>query len=315
MFSFDFAICQFGATDMKFSRFSRTGTLLLSAVVSLITGLALTACSESSIHKTTTSDTVYERVMQKGKIRCGYVVYSPGCLKDPNTGKLSGIGIDTLEMVGKNLGLKVEWTEETGWGTMLEGLQTNRYDMIATPVWTNSNRATLVDFSTPLFYSPINVWVKAGDKRFNAKNLSSLNSAKFVIATMDGETAEVIANEDFPQAKKMSLPQLSGVEQVLLNVSSAKADASFEEPAVAFEFLQHNPGSIESVVMEKPIRVFPNCWMFRRGQLEFKDMLDTALSQLMNSGAVDKIIDKYEKYPGTLYRLALPYRPIAKIAH
>jgi ABC-type amino acid transport substrate-binding protein len=302
-------------TKMKFSPFSiRSGTAFLSVFLLTIV-LTITACSESSIHKTMTADSVYDRVMQQGKIRCGFVVYSPGCLKDPNTGKLSGIGIDTIEMVAKNLGLKVEWAEETGWGTMLEGLQTNRYDLIATPVWTNSNRARLVDFSTPLFYSPINVWVKSGDKRFNTKNLSSLNSAKFVIATVDGETAEVIANEDFPKAKKLSLPQLSGVEQVLLNVSSGKADASFEEPAVAREFLSHNLGSIEAVLMEKPIRVFPNCWMFRRGQLEFKDMLDTALSQLINSGAVDKIIDKYEKYPGTLYRVALPYQPIAKIAH
>jgi ABC-type amino acid transport substrate-binding protein len=300
---------------MKFSCFSiRPGTALLSALLLTIT-LTITACSESSIHATSATDSVYDRVMQQGKIRCGYVVYSPGCLKDPNSGKLSGIGIDTIEMVGKNLGLKVEWTEETGWGTMLEGLQTNRYDLIATPVWTNSNRARLVDFSTPLFYSPINVWVKAGDKRLNAANLSSLNSAKFVIATIDGETAEVIANEDFPQAKKLSLPQLSGVEQVLLNVSSGKADVSFEEPAVAREFLQHNRGSIEAVAMEKPIRVFPNCWMFRRGQLEFKDMLDTALSQLINNGAVDKVIAKYEKYPGTLFRVAVPYQPIAKIAH
>src|SRR5207253_5761520 len=133
---------------------------------------------------------------------------NPGCLKDPNTGKLSGIGIDSLEMAAKNLGLKVEWTEEVGWGSMLEGLQTNRYDMIATPIWTNSNRARLVDFSRPLYYSPINVWVKAGDKRFNETNLTTLNSPDKVIATVDGETAEVIANEDFPQAKKLSLPQL-----------------------------------------------------------------------------------------------------------
>ena len=211
-------------------------------------------------------------------------------------------------MVAKNLGLKVEWTEEVGWGTMLEGLQTNRYDMIGTPIWTNSNRARLVDFSKPLYYSPIQVWVKAGDKRFVDCNLASLNSPKCVIATVDGETAEVIAAEDFPLAKKLSLPQLAGVDQVLLNVSTGKADASFEEPAVAKEFLKYNPATIETI-SKTPIRVFPNCWMFKRGQLEFKEMLNTALSQIVNSGAEEKIIAKYEKYPGTLYRVALPYQP------
>jgi ABC-type amino acid transport substrate-binding protein len=271
--------------------------------------LLIASCSQSTVQRTGSTDSVYDRVMQSGKIRCGYVVYNPGCLKDPNTGKLSGIGIDTIEMVAKNLGLKVEWAEEVGWGSMLEGLQNNRYDIIATPIWTNSNRARLVDFSKPLYYSPINVWVRPGDKRFIGIKLISLNSPDKTIATVDGETAEVIANEDFPQARKLSLPQLSGVEQVLLNVSSGKADASFEEPAVAKEFLKHNPGAIEVLPMDHPIRVFPNCWMFRRGQLEFKDMLDTALSQLINSGAVNKTIQKYEKFPGTLYRVALPYEP------
>lgn len=280
---------------------------IFSAALLVVSAIAVQSCSSSTVQTRAKSESLYDRVMSSGVIKCGYVVYFPGCNKDPNTGKLSGIGIDTLEQVAKNLGLKVEFTEEVGWGTMLEGLQTNRYDMIATPIWTNSNRARLVDFSDPLYYSPIKVWVKAGDKRFTEANLSSLNNAKFVIATVDGETAEVIASEDFPQAKRLSLPQLSGVEQVLLNVSTGKADASFEEPAVAEAFLEHNKGAIESVKMERPIRVFPNCWMFKRGQMEFKDMIDTALAQLINSGAVEKTISKYEKHKGTLYRVALPY--------
>lgn len=283
----------------------------LPAVLAIIVIMALAACTSGGVRQNSQAPAearLYDRVMQQGKIRCGYVIYNPGCVKDPNTGKLSGIGIDSIELVAKNLGLKVEWTEEVGWGTMLEGLQTNRYDMIATPIWTNSNRARLVDFSIPMYYSPLYVWVKGGDKRFNEGNLDSLNSPKYRIATVDGETAEVVANEDFPQAKKSSLTQLSGVEQILLNVSTGKADVSFEEPAVAMEFLAHNPGTIETISKTKPIRVFPNCWMFKRGQVEFKDMIDTALSQLINSGAEEKIIRKYEKYPGTLYRTALPYQ-------
>ena len=92
-------------------------------------------------------------------------------------------------MLAKNLGLKVEWVEEVGWGTMIEGLQTDRYDMVATPIWTNSTRARQVDFSKSLYYSPIYAWVKAGDKRFNADDLSALNNPKYTIGTVDGETA------------------------------------------------------------------------------------------------------------------------------
>lgn len=270
--------------------------------------IALCGCSSSTVKQTSNEGNVYDRIMRQGKIRCGYVVYNPGCLKDPNTGKLTGIGIEALELAAKNLGLEIEWTEETGWGTMIEGLETNRYDLVATPIWTNSNRARIVDFAKPLYYSPLFVYVKSGDKRFNGDKLSSLNSPEHSISCMDGETAQIVAKEDFPQAKTVCLTQLSDASQLLLNVSTGKADATIAEPAVAEEFLKHNPKSIEQTVSTQPIRVFPNCWMFRRGQLELKDMLNTALDQLVNSGAVDRIIKKYEQVPNTLYRVALPYQ-------
>lgn len=287
-------------------------------VLLIFSVLLLSSCSSSGVQPTAgstenarasgtaSSAWLYERVMKSGTIRCGYVVDTPGCMKDPATGKLNGIGVDTLEMVAKNLGLKLQWSEEVGWGSMIEGLQANRYDIVASPVWTNANRARLADFSKPIYFSPIFAYVRIGDKRFTANNLDSLNSPKYSIATIDGETAEIIAREDFPTAKKVSLPQLSDVAQMLLSVSTKKADVAFAQLAAAAGFMSNNPGQIECV-KGKPVRVFPNCWMFRRGQFEFKEMLDTALDQLMNSGAVDKIIRKYEPAPNTLYRVGLPY--------
>lgn len=132
------------------------------------------------------------------------------------------------------------------------------------------------------------------------------------IATIDGETAEIITCEDFPNAKKESLPQLSDLSQLLLTVSTGKADLTFAEPAIADAFLKTNPGSVEPLPLERPVRVFGNSWVFKRGQMEFKNMLDTALDQLMNSGAVDRIIAKYETSPGTLYRVVRPYAVSAK---
>jgi ABC-type amino acid transport substrate-binding protein len=275
------------------------GTVLLSG--------NLSACSSSNAVQSSRGESLYDRIIRTGKIRCGYVVYSPGCLKDPNTGKLSGIGIDTLELVAKKLGLTVEWVEEVGWGTMLEGLQTGRYDMIATTIWTNANRARLVGFSKPLFYSPIFVYAKKGDNRFK-DHLDLINSSSIKIATVDGETGQVIAEADFPKAKRLSLPQMSDISQDLLNVSTGKADVSFAEPLIAEKFLRNNPGAIQNIDPAHPVRVFPNCWMFNRGEFEFKSMIDTVLDEVINSGALDKIIDKYQEGPNLIYRVALPYR-------
>jgi hypothetical protein len=48
--------------------------------------------------------------------------------------------------------------------------------------------------------------------------------------------------------------------------------------------------------------------MFNRGEFEFKAMLDTVLDEVINSGAMNKIISKYEHVPNEICRVALPYR-------
>jgi len=270
--------------------------------------LFLTACSHAGSSTVVSQrESLYDRVIRTGKIRCGYVVNFPGCIKDPNSGKLSGIGVDTLEMVASKLGLKAELTEEVGWGSMLEGLQTGRYDLVASPVWTNSNRARLVDFSAPLFYSPVYPYVKVGQKKIS-ENLDNVNSHSVKIATIDGETGEVIAKNDFPEATKVSLTQLSDISQLLMTVVTRKADLAFAEPAVTIQFMKSNPGVVTVLDPAHPIRVFPNCWMFNRGEMEFKNMFDTVLAEVQNSGALEKILKKYEPAPNTLFRVALPYK-------
>ncbi len=254
----------------------------------------------------TDKHSVYERVIQSGKLRCAYVIYPPSCMKDPNTGALSGISIDALNIVAKKLGLTVEWSEEVGWGTMLEGLQTDRYDMVATAVWTNVSRAKVAAFSKALFYTPLYACVKAGDRRFD--NLEKLNSSAVKIATIDGGIGQIVAEEDFPKAHVLSMTQMTDLSQNLLNVSSNKADVTFADPFTIFRYIKENPQTIENISIKHPLRVFPDCWMFKRREFEFKAMLDTVLDEVINSGAMDKIINQYEQTSGEIYRVALPYQ-------
>lgn len=283
----------------------QTGFCLLLGV--LLLPILMSACTTTGV-VTKSESSVYDRVMKSGKLRCGYALYKPGCMKDPNTGKLSGIGIEALELVAKNLGLEIEFGEEVGWGTMLEGLQTGRYDIIATPVWTQGNRARVADFSKPLYFSPVFAYVKAGNKKLIGKDVSILNSKEFSIGTIDGATAEKIAQEEFPNARRVSLTQLSDFSQLLMNVSTGKADATFTELADATGFLKNNPNSIEQMNPGKPVRIFPSCWLIKRGQFELKEMIDTALEQLQNSGVIDRLIKKYEPAEGTVYRVKAPYQ-------
>jgi len=279
-----------------------TKTILLVVVVSLVASFIGVKIFSGS---TMQSQDLLAKVLDKGEIRVGYVVYPPGMIKDANTGELSGIFHDALEEAGKNLGLKINWVEEVGWGTMIEGLNAGRYDMIGSPVWPNSSRAKNVDFTIPLNYSAVGVYTRSGDNRF--ADLTRINNGNITIATIDGEMSSFIAKATFPNAKVISLPQDSQVSQLLLNVRTGKADVTFVETAIAEEFLAQNPGSVQNIVPNNPVRSFGNTMLVPKNQDGFKSMINSALEELFNSGTVDVLIDKYEKYPGSFYRATKPY--------
>jgi polar amino acid transport system substrate-binding protein len=273
-----------------------------TAVLISIAFLAITGCNTPT--NLVSKPSVYQRVIKANKLRCGYIVYPPGSFKDPNTGKLSGIAVESLEEAGKNLGMTVEWVEEVSWGSMIEGLETDRYDLIGSAVWANSTRGKLVDFSLPLFYSPIMAYTRANEKRFDG-SIATANNSSVKIATIDGEMSDIISRSEFNNATRVSLPQNADVSQALLNVEQKKADLSFVEPYVADKFLQNNPGTLRRVTTDKPLRIFGNCYVFRRGQGEFKQMLNTAIDELENSGFVDRLVSKYA--PGSVLMPAPPY--------
>jgi ABC-type amino acid transport substrate-binding protein len=263
-------------------------------------------CRSGQIGGSTQKPSVYDRVLQSGVIRASYAVYQPYCIKDPNTGKMSGLYVEVLEEAGRRLDLKVQWTEEVGWGAIFEGLNSDRHDIFGAGIWRNASRSKVGDFTHPLIYNVIKAWVRSDEKRLKG-DLSQLNSPAVRISTLDGAIDDLIAKTDYPKAQRVSIPQLAPPTDLLLNVISKKADVSFSEPAVVNLFLEKNPGTLKELAPDKPVRVFANCFAFKLGEEKFKAMLNGALDEIANDGTLDRIIGKYERHPGEFYRLAKPY--------
>jgi ABC-type amino acid transport substrate-binding protein len=228
-------------------------------------------------------------------------------MKDTATGKMTGIFVEALERAAENMGLKVQWTEEVGWGAQIEGLQAGRYDIVGSPVWANPTRGKLTTLSIPLYYSGIGAWVRSNDSRFD-NGLGGINSEEIQIATIDGETGDLIARTQFPLAKRHSLPQLTDISQLFLEVTNKKADLLFAEPFYGFKFLESNPGLLKNVAIEHPIKVLGNCYMMKLNEPLLKNALDVSLQDLLGSGYIDGLLNKYEPFPNTFYRAANPYK-------
>ena len=294
---------------MAKSRILNLVVVAVAAAAVAVGSASFIGCGHTTGDGAPTAKSTLEQVASSGAIRCGYVAYPPGLIKDPNTGKISGIFPDVLEQAAHNLGLKVEWTEEVGWGTMVEGLKAGRYDMIGSPVWPTSQRVRVADFTDPIYYGGAEAYVRPDDNRF-AKGLAVLNAPEFRIATTDGEVTDAIARQDFPKAQRVSLPQLSDLSQLLLTVADGKADVTFAEPHVAYEYMKHNPGKLKPALPGQPVRLYPNTMMLKQSDYAFRRMIDLAIAELQNNGVVEKILLKYEPFPGAFYRNAKPIQPV-----
>ena len=275
--------------------------VLLSIATALGTSFYLSSLHEQ-VKASSVSETTYQRVMRSGTLRCGYTPYSVGFIKDANTGQMSGIYYDVITRLAENLGLKVEWVEEVGWSSQIEGLNAKRYDLICSPVSLNSNRAREADFSIPLYYSPVHIWAKK-DNTSLPPDLKSLNQENIRISTLDGEQTSAFAKQFFPKAKEVSLPQSSPFSDLLLQVTTGKADIVFAEPTVVFEFIKNNLDSLKQITSnDQPLLVVPNIILLPRGEYAFKEMIDNGLREMFNSHIIDMAIDKYEVRPNSYIR-------------
>lgn len=280
---------------------------ILSASLTSVIILSNIGESAKATSSVQIEESVYDRVLRTGRIKCGYGIWDPIMLKDPNTGKLSGIFYEYMEALAKKLNLKVEWREEIGWGEFGAALNQDRIDMMCSGIWPTAERARSMDFTRSIYYHPMYAWVRSDDQRFD-NNLESANNENITFSAQDGTIALAISQEDFPKAEKIVMQQFSGQTEMLLNVTSKKADIVIQDKISVSLFLETNPGSLKQVEGIGPLRFFGNTMAIKTGEYEFQRMIDHATQDLLQSGVMDKIIDKYEKYPDSLLRVSAPYQ-------
>lgn len=282
----------------------RTLVLILFSAFSI----SLLAGCDAQSPGASSNDASYERIIKSQKMRVGYISYPPSFIVEPNTKKLSGISHDILQKAAENLGIELEFSEEVAWSSMIEAVDARRVDIIGTSIWPTAARGKRADFVTPSFFSHVKAYVRADDNRFDG-NIAAANAEGIRIAVIDGEIASSIAMSDFPKAQRVSLTQVSDVTQLLLEVASKKADITFVEPAIALAYANSNPNTIKEVANVKPLRLFPNSFMIKKGEYKLKGMMDVAVDELVNTGFVEQVLEKYEEFPGSFGRVAAPSQP------
>lgn len=255
------------------------------------------------------SDDTSDRVIKTGVLRASYINYPPYFTKDPNTKALGGLYYDMAMKLAADLGVKIEWVEEVSFANPFEGLDTQRYDIVAANIWPNGSRAKRADFTKPICYNGFNVFMRP-DEAHRFKDLSALNRSDVHIALVDGEGFVPIAKELCPKANFVFLQNNVSNAELVLQLLTHKADATFLELAFANNYLQDHPGSIAPISPD-PIQVFPCGFSLARHQHSFQSLLNTLVENMVNTGFVETLLRKYESVPGEFIRVVKPYQTAA----
>lgn len=281
-------------------------SFLATVFIAALVGGSIVHFSQNNATNSPIKESAYNRVLRTGVLRCGYADWPPYVfVKDPTTGKTSGIFVEVTEAVAAKLNIKVEWTANTGWGSMAEDMRGQRFDAFCAGAWRDGQRGRFLTYTMPVFYGSNYPYVAIDDHRFD-KDLAIVNDPTIRISTMDGETSDQVAQQFFPKATKVSIPQLGQITDILTNVADRKADIVFTEPSFVNGFMEANPGKLRRA-QNTPFQTFPTCLAVEIHETELRDMLDSALAELHSTGVIDRIISKYSTDPAVFLRVAKPY--------
>ena len=249
----------------------------------------------------------FDRILKTNTIKCGYYVFPPVTYKDSETGEVTGMFVDMMNVIAERAGLDVEWTEEVTFGNWGPALQSGRYDAVCTPLWPDLAASRIAAFTKATFYAGIYPMVRANDERFEGVDLERLNNEDVTFLSQDGTNLTEITKAKFPRAKIRTMPAKMDGPTLLQEIVTGKADAILLDKNAEIHYNKNNPVKLKLLVKGNPLKVQPFTYAVRRQDLGLKDFLNEAIDNMHNDGTIARLINKWETEPGLFIPIAKPY--------
>ena len=225
-----------------------------------------------------------DRVEKTKILRVSFSNYPPALIYDKEYNNFSGIFYEIIIAISRKFGWKVLFSEEVGYGVIIDGLNSNRFDIFGSTVWPTPERKEQASFSLSLYKSSVFAWAR------ESNDVIDIFSSRIVIK--ENDISDSIALADYPKARLVHIPQLSESIDLLKFVTSDKGDITFVEPYLAEYF---NKSSEIKVIKtsENPIREYENTFMFKKNDTSLRDLFNKEIEKIKGSGFIKELIKKY----------------------
>ena len=204
--------------------------------------------------------------------------------------KIVGINPDLAAEVAAVFGVQIEWAR-ADFGGLITGVTTKRYDMMSEAMWDTEQRQEQIDFVDNLV-SANNIVVAEGNPE-GIKDLPDLCGKD--VSTLEGSMMVELFEEYQPKCGDNPINVLIAptTADQLLWLSTGRAVATIANPIVTeFGLEQGSARGIEVVPGDGYLRNNYG-WGFHKDNAELRDAVAAAIQHLIDTGAYDKIMDKW----------------------
>lgn len=242
---------------------------------------------------TAQADDTFDRIKSEGKITVATeAAFKP--FEYVEDGKIIGFGSDLLAEFVQDLGVEVEQLDLPFQG-ILAGLAAGQYDLVATSVAPNADRAKSYAFSRPFATIENVVVTEIGDER--VKSLGDLNG--LVVGSQLGSSTEAVARSMNDELKAgggsgfADLRLYQTFPDTAFALRSGQVDAIVIGSVTAGQFMNASPDAYR-VVFSYGDPVYLT-WVTRPDDVELLKAVNKTISRLADSG---KLYEMQMKWVG-----------------
>lgn len=207
-------------------------------------------------------------------------VYPPFSYHD-SSGKLTGFDVDLISLIGKRLGVKVQFVQ-TPWDSMFAALEARRIDLVANEVTLNPERQAKYDLSTPYITTTGVVVVASGNT--SIKSLQDLKGKK----AAENTTSNWAATARHAGAQIVSV---TAMDKAVAALTAGRVDAMVNDELAVKNYLNTtgNTGvKIVATTDDKSQSVFAA----RKGS-GYMAAIDKEIAAMRQDGSLAKIYNQY----------------------
>jgi L-cystine transport system substrate-binding protein len=232
---------------------------------------------------------------ERGTLRSAHGLFPPFAFQDTDNDVLIGIDLDSVHDLADVMGVELE-TQIVDWGVLAAGLQSDRYDVVASGFFALPEREEVIDFSEP--YQMSGQFFFALKDRDDLNTIEDLNKPEITFVYGTGSAQKTLAENFIPNATVIDAP-FRGQFILYEFLKSGRADATATD-SIYLPLIEKNFPDLKTVPLNaEPIEPFPIAIGIKQDDVGMKICVDAYVDWLKETNTFQERLAHWQAVSGS----------------